>query len=202
MIRINYFLVGWLLIVSGGVAALAKHSVTAGGADAPPMEWPSQTNLSLSPQGYTLIMLAHPRCPCTRASLKELAKIIAGSDGRVHATVLFYSPRKIDENWLESDVWKAASEIPYVTSLVDSEGTVARQFGATTSGHTLLYNSSGRLLFAGGITGARGHEGGNAGEDAIVQLTGEPSEDKEDLVRTPTFGCHLHNVQAEREAKP
>lgn len=200
MMRVNYFLIGWLMIVSGGVVALARHSLTAGGAGAPPVEWPSQAHLSLNAKGFTLVMLAHPRCSCTRASLKELAKVVVSSKGRLHATVLFYNPRSVDENWRQTDVWTSASEIPNVTLLVDSEGSIARLFGAKTSGHTLLYDRKGRLIFAGGITGARGHEGDNVGEDAIVALIAEQSErQQEDFVHTPTFGCHLHNVRAERE---
>ena len=43
--------------------------------------------------------------------------------------------------------------------------TAARRqrFGAETSGQTLLYDRDGRLLFSGGTTGSRGHDGDNAG---------------------------------------
>jgi hypothetical protein len=65
---------------------------------------------------------------------------------------------------------------------------LARQFHATTSGQTLLYSPAGSLMFSGGITAARGHEGDNVGESTIVALlTGKPT----DVVRTPVFGCPI-----------
>jgi len=51
----------------------------------------------------------------------------------------------------------------------------------------LLYDISGRLVFDGGITSARGHQGDNAGRSAIsALLTGQHDV----VVRaTPVFGC-------------
>ena len=58
----------------------------------------------------------------------------------------------------------------------DVEGVEARRFGAQTSGTTSLYSPDGRLLFSGGITSSRGHEGDNAGEDALTQaISGSPA---------------------------
>ncbi|HEY6421580.1 MAG TPA: hypothetical protein VIX59_21490 [Candidatus Binataceae bacterium] len=39
----------------------------------------------------------------------------------------------------------------------------------------MLYDRRGRLLFSGGITGARGHFGDNAGVSAIVALIDTPA---------------------------
>ena len=38
---------------------------------------------------------------------------------------------------------------------------------AITSGQTLLYDTKGHLVFSGGITGGRGHEGDNTGRESI-----------------------------------
>ena len=54
--------------------------------------------------------------------------------------------------------------------LRDDDGAEARRFGAETSGQTLLYDEHGALLFSGGITGARGHAGDNAGRASLVAL--------------------------------
>jgi len=54
-------------------------------------------------------------------------------------------------------------------------GCVVDRFGAETSGHTLLFDSGGRLLLSGGITDSRGHAGDNAGENAIVALINRQS---------------------------
>ena len=59
----------------------------------------------------------------------------------------------------------------------DISGDEARRFGAATSGEALLYSPSGKLLFHGGITPSRGHEGGSVGRDALVRcvLDGTPA---------------------------
>ena len=51
--------------------------------------------------------------------------------------------------------------------LRDDDGAEARRFGAETSGQTLLYDARGALAFSGGITGARGHAGDNAGRASL-----------------------------------
>jgi len=53
---------------------------------------------------------------------------------------------------------------------------------------TVVYDPSGRLLFRGGITSARGHAGDNAGRSAIVAAVeaNDPAR-----MATPTFGCEL-----------
>ena len=56
-----------------------------------------------------------------------------------------------------------------------------------TSGHALLFDRDGRLLFRGGITPARGHEGDNFGASAIAaRLAGRPAR-----AEAPVFGCPI-----------
>jgi hypothetical protein len=70
----------------------------------------------------------------------------------------------------------------------DRNGVEARRFGAGTSGHVVIYGGDGRLLFSGGITGARGHVGDNVGlERAIASLRA----DSPTCARSPVFGCLL-----------
>jgi hypothetical protein len=100
----------------------------------------------------------------------------------VHDSTNFEQPAK------KGTLWKAASRIPGVQVLVDKEGALARAFGADTSGASLLYDRTGRLLFEGGITGARGHEGENANEDVLLAcLQGTLAGP----IRTQTFGCSI-----------
>ena len=62
----------------------------------------------------------------------------------------------------------------------------AERFGAETSGHTFLFDPSGRLLFNGGITASRGHSGDNAGESSIVSLINNHTAK---IGQTFVFGC-------------
>jgi hypothetical protein len=101
-------------------------------------------------------------------------------------------PAGADAAWTESDLWETAGRIPGVTVLADRDGADARRFGARTSGHALLFDNSGKLLFSGGITSARGHEGDNAGRSAILGLVeGRAS----DLATTPIYGCDLFSEE-------
>jgi hypothetical protein len=72
--------------------------------------------------------------------------------------------------------------------VVFDDGSLARQLGAETSGYVALYDANGRLLFSGGITRSRGHEGESAGRRTICALlAGEVVADP----KTPVFGCPL-----------
>jgi hypothetical protein len=79
-----------------------------------------------------------------------------------------------------------------ITTWNDEGGALSRRFGVLTSGHVLLYDRGGRLLFSGGITGARGHRGDNEGRRAVLaRLLGEPVERSS----APAFGCPLFESQ-------
>lgn len=180
----------WLATVSYGFASLWKYKLTAGATATAPETWPSGSQLVRSPDGATLIMLAHPRCPCTRASLRELDIAMNGARGRARAYVLFLKPSTTDENWAATDTWRAAARIPSTTVLLDVDGVQAARFGSTTSGHTLLYGYDGQLMFSGGLTFARGHEGESEGRAALVSLLRTGHSDR---TMSAVFGCALQD---------
>src|SRR5207248_10565652 len=118
----------------------------------------------------TLVMFAHPRCPCTRASIEELNRLLARCQGKLATRVLFFQPSNYPPEWSRGSLWKSAEAIPGVIAQRDLDGLEARRFGAETSGFVVLYSASGHLLFRGGITGSRGHAGDNTGMEAIISL--------------------------------
>lgn len=81
-----------------------------------------------------------------------------------------------------------AKSIPEATVILDIDGKEAKLFKSETSGQTVLYDPSGKLLFRGGITGSRGHEGDNLGQASIEQLALAKSSNVE---TNPVFGCPL-----------
>lgn len=178
----------WLLIVGAGVGLLWKYESTPGVAAATPARWPSGSSIKPDADRATLVMLAHPHCPCTRASIGELARLMTQARGRVTAYVLFVRPSNFSDSWVQSELWASAEAIPGVTPVLDDEGVEANRFHAATSGQTVLYDAAGHLLFSGGITSARGHAGDNAGLAAIVSLL---TSDEADERGTPVFGCPL-----------
>jgi hypothetical protein len=135
-----------------------------------------------------LLMLAHPHCPCTRASVGELAQVMAHAVGKVNAYVLFVKPSGAGADWDDTDLRRSAAAIPGVMVLTDENGTEAARFGAETSGHTLVFDRNGTLIFSGGITASRGHAGANAGESAVLAALSQQAIVRN---RPPVFGCSL-----------
>jgi hypothetical protein len=183
----------WLGAVSAGTLVLWQYSMTPGDPGAPPEHWPVEASIPLSPDGHTLVMLVHPHCSCSRASLGELAKVMTRLDGSTEAWVLFMRPAGFAEDWEKTDLWRRAQEIPGVTARLDDDGREAALFGARTSGQTVLFDSTGRLVFAGGITNGRAHEGDNIGESRLISLVTKGDADSD---RASVYGCDLTDPEA------
>ena len=183
-----FFSIGWVIAVALGLGVLFNYESTPGRVGAVSQSWQSASAIQRTNDRPTLVMFAHPHCPCTRASVGELAEIMAHVQGRVSANVLFVRPKGAADDWDETDLRRSAAAIPGVRVSTDVDGLEARRFGAETSGHTLLFDRDGHLVFSGGITQSRGHAGGNAGESAIVSLVNNhrPARSK-----TFVFGCSL-----------
>ena len=190
----------WALAILMGFRVSWGYENTPGTAGTPPTQWPADSKIQAAEDRATLVMMAHPRCPCSRASINELALLMTRCQGLVTAHVLFVRPAGLPEGWEESDLWHSAAAIPGVSVVSDVEGVEARRFHAATSGEVVLYDSRGRLLFSWGITVSRGHSGDNAGRSSIVSLL---TEGKAEQTRTFVFGCSLldSSSQCDREAE-
>ncbi len=180
----------WLLASGAGAWALLKYESTPTGAAPAPSQWPAQSRIAREPGRPTLLMFAHPHCPCTRASIEELNRLMTRCQGRVNAQVFFIQPKDMPLEWTDTALRKSASAIPGVHVQLDPDGQEAQRFGAESSGYSVLYGANGKLLFSGGITVGRGHAGDNAGENVVVALlNGQPAK----LNHTDVFGCSLYN---------
>jgi hypothetical protein len=182
----------WLGAAATGLGMMAAYANRPGAAAQAPAEWPTHSRLQRRPGTPALVMLAHPRCDCTRASLAELAELMARMPHRADAFLVFITPPGATEDWGQTELWRRAVHMPGVTAVRDDGGVEAARFGAQTSGQTLLYDASGRLVFDGGTTGARGHVGENAGFDAIAARLGDSARDR---ASTPVYGCDLFAPQ-------
>ena len=125
---------------------------------------------------------------CSRASIGELALLMAESQERVNANVVFVRPWEFPDEWEKTDLWSKVAAIPGVTMSVDQGGIEAQRFGSQTSGQVMVYSPQGQLLFSGGITSSRGHSGDNEGRSAIVTLLTQGRSEKRE---TPVYGCPL-----------
>ncbi len=178
----------WLGAAVAGLWVLWRYDNTAGEGARAPNQWPSPTTLARAADRPTLVMLAHPHCTCTRASLGELAEVIARARIRPKTYVVFMAPETFGNGWETTDLWRTAASLPEVTVVRDGDGREARRFGAETSGQTLLYDEHGLLVFSGGITGARAHAGDNLGRQSLVALLNRTPAERSG---TNVFGCPL-----------
>ena len=185
----------WVGLVGVGLSVLWSHENAPGVAGPGPARWPSRTRVPAPHDRPALVMLVHPQCVCSRASIAELDRLMATVQGLVDSYVLFLAPVGLSEDWVKSDLWRSAAAIPGVRVVRDEDGTEAGQFGAATSGHTLLFDRDGVRRFSGGITGSRGHEGDNAGRRALVSLL---TEGHARTASTSVFGCALFGSADER----
>jgi len=186
----HLFVFVWVILVGAGVHFMGRYSLTPGTAANPPQNWPEVDELPVRLESATLVMFAHPRCPCTRASVGELARIMSRCQDLVSAYVVFMRYDGTSEDWARTDLWEQAASIPGVQVIADEAGQLARQFAVSTSGDTVVYGTNGRLIFHGGVTPSRGHFGDNAGHSAIVSLLTR-GVSKE--TQTAVFGCPLWN---------
>jgi hypothetical protein len=78
--------------------------------------------------------------------------------------------------------WKNASVVH------DADNHEVALFGARTSGQVLIFDKDRRLLFSGGITESRAHEGDNTNlERAVAAMRSHASK----VALTPVYGCSL-----------
>jgi hypothetical protein len=187
---LNVFFLGlWLVAAGGSYFFLLQYKGVAGATGNTTDVWPRDGIIEPAADRPTLVMLAHPCCPCTAASLDELASLLARFPGRVAAHVLFLHYEN-HGYWEQQDLWQRAQRIPEVVVSADEDGREAKKFGAATSGHVLVYHQDGRLLFDGGITAARGHAGASVGSDRLRDILAGAAAAPSSL---PVFGCPLEN---------
>jgi len=180
----------WVVSIAFGLHALMTYKGKPGEVGQIPATWPKNDLIALSPKKPLLIMFAHPRCPCTKASLGELESLVAQAKDQFEAAVLFYEPDEDSEAWSKTTSIKMAEAIPGVRVLLDKGGYVTKRFAAETSGETVVYSADGKLLFSGGITGARGHMGDNGGFDSVLAAVNNVSTPAQPQ-KTKVFGCEI-----------
>jgi hypothetical protein len=174
--------------LAAGFWQMWLYAYTPGEAARAPEQWPSVA-LRHDTARPTLVMVLHPECSCSNASVEDLSRVLAKAPARAMVFVLF-DTHAVDRDALKTTrLWRDVSAIPDVTPIADATGDEARRFGAFVSGQTFLYDKNGRLAFSGGVTASRGHAGDNDGTDALAALL---DAREAPLARTPVFGCPLH----------
>lgn len=189
--RRSLLLVGaslWLALLAVGWSEVTAYTSQPSQPGIAPDVWPSAAPIQRAATQPTLVVLAHPHCPCTQATISELERLMARLNGQVETHVFFFKPAQLPADWIRTTLWTRAEAIPGVSVHIDEEGREAARFGALASGQTLLFDTKGARVFAGGITPARGHEGRNAGSEAIANWVTASSTS---ITQSPVFGCSL-----------
>ena len=119
--------------------------------------------LTRDPDGPTLVMLVHPQCTCSRASLTELAELLARARPRPKTYVLFLKPAGFADGWEQTDLWRTASGLPDVTVVRDDEGARRPASAPRRRARPCSTTRAARCCSAAASPAARAHAGDNAG---------------------------------------
>lgn len=188
--------VAWGLVMFAGFKVLEHYAHAPGSKGVAAARWPANDLIQLASDRPTLVLFAHPKCPCSRASLHELDTLMArvGGEARLKTYVVFVEPKGWTDAQTKSNLWQIATRTVGVETLIDPLGRAAQRFGALTSGHVFLYSARGKLVFSGGITASRGHEGDNAG---LAAAAGYVLSGKTALRSSHVFGCALFDAHGD-----
>jgi hypothetical protein len=185
----------WSAAVVAGIQRIWSYESTPGEQLSVPATWPDSSLVRVDRERATVMMFVHPLCSCTRASLIELREALDVMDRSPAVWVVLLSPQGIVKDWNEH-IAAIALRIPEATIVTDVEGKAANRFGASTSGHVVVYDHAGKLMFSGGITEGRGHVGDNrARRDLISALRGGDDHAHEH----PIFGCGLDDPEPRQQ---
>lgn len=117
---------------------------------------------------------------------------------KLSVEVLFVMPEKPAAEWKNGSLIRRTEAINGVDVRFDLGGKAAKAFGAATSGETVLYDANGKLVFQGGITPSRAHEGDNPGRDTIQQFVMTGIAPRKLL---PVYGCELGELGSQGGSK-
>jgi hypothetical protein len=177
----------WVVTIGAAVRSIRAFESTPGRAADAPAQWPASAAITRQPGTWTLVMLIHPHCSCSRASISELEAVMEGAPRNLRAFVLTYQPHEFSPRWSHTDVWAAAQRLSRVRVITDLDGKEARRFGGYTSGQTFLFDPDGNRRFSGGITLLRGHAGLNSGRAEVIRI----ANGGRGPATHPVFGCAI-----------
>lgn len=187
--KASWFALVWAIVVAAMFGQLIAYSAEPGQVAQPPMDWPGLGKYEQPSGRWKLAVFVHPKCPCTRATLSEFAHLYHDHHDKINATLVVYRPADQSPGWANGPLIDAASRIAGLKLTDDPGGDVARRFGAMTSGHVLAYAPDGKLIYTGGLTNSRGHEGLSDGTAHLSQaLAGKQVNEP---ISFPVFGCPI-----------
>jgi hypothetical protein len=82
----------WVAAIAFGFNRLWAYAGTPAPQGTAPAEWPASSRLARVDGRPTIVMFAHPQCPCSRATVTELEKLVARTHAAAAIHVVFYRP--------------------------------------------------------------------------------------------------------------
>lgn len=187
----------WFAALIAGFAALTRYDLTPGSRGAvasDPEGAHSRIPLARSDSSWTLVVFAHPECPCTGATLENVDRLAAENGDRLEVRIVIVPISDSAAGGSGRNVARAR-ELTRAEIVRDDSGSIARSFGVATSGDALLFDPSGRLRFRGGLTDGRGHAGDGIGIASVRRWILGSGVDHVPA-ETPVFGCPLFDEAA------
>lgn len=181
-------LILWLVGVLSSLYFLARYERTPGKDEPAPEVWPAKSKLPRTPGRSAMVVFAHPKCPCTVATIEELAQLVSRTQPNVDLTACFFAPENPDPGWMKTLALEEARRIDGLRIVEDVDGEEARRFHIRTSGRVVFYDPNGRLEYDGGITPGRGINGPANGSNALAALL---SGNTTEVQNAPVYGCNI-----------
>lgn len=185
-------LIVWMALAAAGWYGISAHGFNGAATSTADvaMQWPAESTIERMTGRPTLVLFLHPMCPCSRATLAELERlpVLAPNEALPEVCIVAAAPRSVGELWWSSSNLARAARLPNAHVFRDPGGVVTALFNARVSGSVLLFDATGRRLYAGGVTMARGHAGDNVGLQAITRLL---RDHQAKVVAIPAWGCEL-----------
>ena len=183
--------IAWITLTGIGAFALLRHEFDGVSVVDAPAQWPEALG-AFNPSGrdLTVVMAIHPDCPCTRASIEQLDRLLTRYPDAVQAIGLISD--RVDgeaETLRQTDYWRRLDRMAGARPVRDVAGHWAKLLGAPVSGTVAVYDAGGALRFQGGLTASRGHDGPSRAL-SMLSAWAEGASFPES-VSLPAFGCAL-----------
>ena len=102
----------WCALLAYGGASLWRHTWTPGSVGDAPSDWPVASRIPRATDAYTMLLFAHPQCPCVRTSLDELARVVGEHPENVRPVVVIYHPTRQGAEWSNEFQREVADQAP------------------------------------------------------------------------------------------
>lgn len=186
----RFALVAWVVALLASITmvyrAAAATPQVAPATREDPSSWPAKSRWQPTPGRTTVVIIAHPECPCTRATITNLLPVLRSSTRPVDTVLILAGPAVTTQPG--STERSLVDALAPTALLRDRDGREAALFGATTSGHVVVFDPRASRVFSGGTTPVRGHVGPC---DALDRFTRATLADQPAPAPTAVRGCPL-----------